>query len=713
MTNLTTALAQTLIDTTVSYQTYLIEENVVINHGRYAFHDCTFLFAGGCIISTQNVNEENPTLAFQRCEIVGSGRIFENISIEVGSTLNNTSIQAEWFGALPSGTDVSSNINEALEACYMTSVHNLQFNSGIYYVNGEVKIGKSQEQNEKLTYYFDIKILGTGNFWGRGTTFKFGPHGKFIIDSTAPSVGVFRSGGIYECCFGHSQLADKGGTALEFLYAATFTVYKCTFSLLETAIKVFPTCYYMDIVSCTFDNCDNGIQTYNNEMTGTPNNNMVHGCWFVSCSSNPINLANGVSWHIYDCDFEGNNGTIVLGKHTRLDNVRIERNLSNVHWIEISEECEIDAEIHAVPANGNYWRCICNGKRNKVRLRFAGYNPCGLISYSNENQWNITNDNRDHSISTVFVVDPDDQFCLNGWRKENNYFGTNLVTGSNLTIDENDTALSYWDGTCYPLSGTNKNITINNNVSSNSLYKTARFCPAFEDDNNSDDTTYDIGLFERFLMRPVTKWYHYVSARNDKTVFSISNRIQCYTAHEDVTLYLMNIVVSRNIPLYDRPVLAIPEENTQNQWREDKIIHLENTCVNHLLTNFSWKPDYLQFYTNKLGKTFFYSSAQEKYFEGNIEVFSHSYVSNGSVTEINNTGSLPFVMRGLLNVKLEMYDKQGNHLFLEARRGTTTTSFQVNVISQSGLTYFTNNQWGTIQIYEHPGIVYVWMTELV
>ena len=186
-------------------QTYIIDSEFTLSGTNTFKSGCILIFQGGCFKGSSS----NPAvLKFAGCKIEGSGVIFkgDDISFLDSSSytnkLYNTALLAEWFGALPSSSDVSGAINKALRACYASNVHTLLFCSGSFTVNNPVYIGEETTGTSSYnTRFWDIKIIGTGNYYSRGTSFKLGENGRFIVDMVNRNIGVFRSGGIYECTF--------------------------------------------------------------------------------------------------------------------------------------------------------------------------------------------------------------------------------------------------------------------------------------------------------------------------------------------------------------------------------------------------------------------------------------------------------------------------------------------------------------------------------
>jgi len=692
-------------------QTYIIDSEFTLSGTNTFKSGCILIFQGGCFKGSSS----NPAvLKFAGCKIEGSGVIFKGDDISFLDTssytnkLYNTALLAEWFGALPSSSDVSGAINKALRACYASNVHTLLFCSGSFTVNNPVYIGEETTGTSSYnTRFWDIKIVGAGNYYSRGTAFILGENGQFIVDMVNRNIGTQRSGGIYECHFygGSTQVAN----AILVKKAQTFEIRRCMFVLLNKAIELTGACYYVDIRTCIFDHCAYGVKSTNHETDSTPNNDMIYGCMFAHCD-NPADLVEGHCWHIMDCDFENYNGTIKLCNNARLTNVRIENNNVDVPWLEIPDNCEVDAEIHqGSSGDGDTWRCVCTGNGNRVRLRVGFVVKYGLVSYGRGNEFFIINESRNQNKTTVYVYHPEDKFVLDGCSNQADYLGENLVTGTNLLLDTNGGTQTCIDGECYAATGSTANVTFNLFETTKTLYKTCQFY--LEPSSSSDEIS--VGLFETFKMKNQSGRFAYTSAINkDSSVIANisvgSNTQTLYTASTGVTLYIRDVVIS-TIPLYKRPVLNTIERNTYNQLQPDGIIHLASTYLNHVTTTFCLVRSNNQLYKNKLGKTFRRTAAGDYVCDG----YKVNAAKSGLDYTSTNAGGLAGVIQGLLNVRLELIGKQdGYSLCLDATRSSTSSAFTVNVISSVGMTYVTNNYLGTVQIGEANRTITTWILNL-
>lgn len=555
-----------------------------------------------------------------------------------------------------------------------------------------------------------------GGFWGNGRTRLF-----------LSNCSIKGNGTISGCRF---EAKTEGGVTynegINVLNAKRFIFDHCNFVGLSFGLRVVGATYDMDVHSCFFSECQTGICTERDVEHGIPNNNHVRGCHFENCSVNPVNLecinsnTNDVeyanSWHFCDCRFENGNGTSIMGNHTRIDNLRIEKNLAGVPWLVLPSDCEVDIEIHAVSnetetLSTSTWRIIVMGGNNHVRARFVRFNPYGIISYSTQNSWNIINENYVYSTPTAYIFDPDDHFSLNGWDKDTDYVGTNRVIATNVSINTSGTAISVPGGNCYPLSGSSANVTVRipNEQDVREMYISGTFYPVFTSTTNNQQ----VKLFHGFRMNPVSKWYRYVAATNHYTgpnsLYPEGDSAKTiYTSRSGIKVYLNDVVYSQEKLLFDRPILETQEANTYNQWKNDGLIHLQSTCVNRIINSFSFKLDGLQHYINPLGKMFYFSSSQNKYYWGDIEIPHSIYVNTGVVPQ-NSDGGIPHVIRDMLNVNVELYDFNGNHLFLHAQRTNTSQYFTITVKESCGMTYKTSNPVGTIAVNEMVGKVIAWV----
>ena len=706
---------------------FIIDGDYNFPVGTYIFNNYTLIFEGGSFNSMLN---SEVVFILNNCTIEGSGHIFRgNISLGPdnngnSSRLLNREIKAEWFGALPNlvNEDVTDCINKAIEACSATDVHTLSFSSGTFIVGTDpnntntpknVFIGhETSGQSVENTRCWEICIKGTGKYPGRGTSFLIGTGGHFIVNSRNFSMGPYRGGGITGCCFKNaSQGTETMG--IEMLHANTYNISNCFFSNLGTAISLSGSCYYADIDGCVFDNCNVGVKSINESTgvnpAGQPNNNTIRGCMFTHCQTSPIDASECNGWHIIDTDIEGNNGTLKLGSHNHMTNVRLERNKNDKVWLECEEWCTVDANIHAAWQTEYNWKCQFNGDCNHVTLRFRSYNPFGFISYGKGNFFDITNSigaNTDFSLSTKMVFDPSDTFILNGYSNKSDYTGRNLITFTNIhtTFDSNPEAdgIATADGTCYPIDHVENHIGIDRSGITTDLYKTLlfRITPA------NTDIYVTVKILEYFDMKPKDKWFRLVLAMNKPMVqvnpswLNDEYPLCSKESGDTINTYIRDVVVS-TIPLYDRPVMARSEGETLSQRGADGIIHLQSTILNSVLTDFCLKRNEMYQYENRLGKHFHETSTGVFISDGyEMSDYDAALKANGwSITKIGNNIELPHIMLGMRSAHVEIYDmRNGFFLFFEASRSDLTFPFTILVQRSMQMQAMSNNQHGTVQI---------------
>lgn len=715
-----------------SNTTYIIDGDYTLVSGFYMFDNCILIFEGGSLYGSSSTT---PSLILNNCTIEGSGHIFKG-SINLGpygnyaSRLLNREIKAEWFGALPNlGSEVTSFIQKAIEACYATDVHTLSFASGTFKVcqSSSILIGQAtSEQSVESTRYWEILIKGTGKYPGRGSTFLIGAGGHFIVNSRNSSMGTYRGGGITGCCFKNASQ----GTApmgIEMLHANTYNISNCFFSNLGTAILISGSCYYADIAGCIFDNCNVGVKSKSENGIGQPNNNTIRGCMFTHCQTNPIDASHCEGWHIIDTDIEGNNGTLLLGSHNRMTNVRMERNTDSVVWLECEEGCTVDTDIYASGQTNQNWKCQFNGDCNHATLRFHLFNPLGFISYGKRNFFDITNSigsNPYYSLSTKMVFDPSDTFILNGYSNKEDYTGRNLITSTYIhtTFDSGTSSheVVTADGKCYPFDREVNNIVIDNSQVTTDLYKTLLFhiTPV------STTTSVTARILEEFKIVPKDKWFRLVLAMNKPSNTDSSQwlfeayRLCTVNSGDTIKTYIRDAVVS-TIPLYDRPVMARSEGETLSQRGTDGIIHLQSTILNSVLTDFCLKRRETYQYMNRLGKHFHKTSTGILISDGDemSDYEAALEVHDWSITKIGNNIQLPHILLGMLSANVEIYDMlNGFFLFFEASRPSlTSTSFTISVQRSLQMQTVSNNQYGTVLIaaaFSEAEDIKVWVKKL-
>lgn len=726
---------------------YVIESDINLEGNSWTLaNDIILSFQGG---SLNNGILVIPNLNIVRIE--GKGFIFkDDLSFSLGSVLYQHELQAEWFGVMPNNdaSITTARINRAITACYNTRVRKLYFNIGTFNINGTIHIGRNTDDcmiGDPYYNYWGLELWGAGTIPSHGTTFYLMDGSQFVVDQRDNYRGERRGGGIYDINFRkHANTELSQSTGLVIKYAHTFTIYKCAFSYLETAIQLEGRSYYVHISSCTFDNCTTGIKSAQGASAdgaidyGYPNNNMIEGCMFANCGNSQgaysLDLSEGgVAWHIMDTDFEGNNGTIALGDRHRMTNVRIERNLPNVPWLTMGNKCTIDVEFCQTDSViiDQTWRCIVYGNNNRLKAHFYGATPYALVAYGKGNEYNIVSENRKSTTPMQFVFYPEDVFVLNGYSNLDDYIGTNLISGVRyMDISDEGNSLYLYDSLynyiysnqynpgdylavnkqCFrPIKSSNGNNPLLDLISPThgNLYKSCKFC--------LNGTATFIPLFEGFAMNytEANRWYTYVSAftpseTNSHYSTSISNITLCEPMNVPY-IYIRDVVVSQ-IPLYNRPILSTLEESTLNQLQPDGIIHLYKTYVNHTITTFSWIPNRLQHYSNLLNKTFYYSDDQQKYYEKEGKELILSGRANGMIMTQPNSGSLNFLLWELLNVDVELYDFMGNYLFFQARRTSINNNFNITIVKSIGMSLVDHNAAGTLVIDNYPKTIIPWIT---
>ena len=704
---------------------YIVDDNYTFSSGTYIFNNDVLIFEGG---SFNGPSSGEALLILNNCTIEGSGHIFRG-KISLGpsnsqqSRLLNREIKAEWFGALPNlvNEDVTDYINKAIEACYATDVHTLSFASGTFKVgtpnpsgtDNSVLIGQATSgPSVENTRRWEIRIEGTGKYPGRGTSFLIGTGGHFIVNSRNFSMGPYRGGGITGCCFKNaSQGTETMG--IEMLHANTYNISNCFFSNLGTAISLSGCCYYADIASCVFDNCNVGVKSKGENFAGLPNNNTIRGCMFTYCQTSPIDASECEGWHIIDTDIEGNNGKLLLGSYNRMTNVRMERNTDSDVWLECEEGCTVDTDIHDNRLVNEYWKCQFNGDCNHATLRFHTYNPLGFISYGKGNYFDITNsivDNSNFVLSTKMVFDPSDTFILNGYSNKSDYPGRNLITSTDIHTEFDSSVFSNGvetaDGTCYPFDRYENKIFINNEGITTDLYKTLLFKISPIPTTTPTTDPVKARILGKFPIVIKDKWFRLVLAMNkpvvrDSPSWLNSDYTLCKVKSTDTIHTFIRDVVVSTIPLYDRPVMTRSEGETLSQRGADGIIHLQSTILNSVLTDFCLKRNEMYQYENRLGKHFHETSTGVFISDGyEMSDYEAALEANGwSITKIGNNIELPHIMLGMRSAHVEIYDmRNGFFLFFEASRSDLTSFFTISVQHSLQMQAMSNNQHGTVQI---------------
>lgn len=736
----------------------------------FTFSGSTIFMKENCVLEFRGGSLSNGTLIPKYTKIVGNGHIFgNNFFFSKGASLGwydnenpevnpanrghlaNTVLLAEWFGVKPNSGDQTDNINKAIAACQsLVNVKTLLFAGGIYEIENIVKIGgepvvtspidvnlnqiEDIDENLKTNLqHWDINLVGASNGMGCGTVFYMGANGSFNINMVnVVQEGEQRGGGIYNCYFrgydsDNPTSLDPIGNGIVLQSARTYTIYKCRFHNLLNAIRLNTDSYYCHVESCILRNCEKGISYENYIQNRTPigkgeateqhrytNNNIVSGCMIEHCGT-PLDLLGGHGIHIYDTDVENENGTILLGDHNRLDNVRIERNLSDKTWLEIGSDCTVDVEIHGEDEEEINWRCVTTGNYNDVRIKFCTYNRYGFVSYGRGNKFDITTETSiaRGNCATYMVYDPEDTLIVNDRSNKHDYEGENLINYVTFVRQTSSSAI-YREEPCYPIVNSyNQAFAIRMPNGSNGLlsiptyYITCKFrvdTTTSEDDiklgllenpqndNNDNKTVIGDGITLN-RAKAKGKWFGLVAAFNKPSTFNEpninTNLIVLYKQEAGTNqMYLIDVVFSTTL-LFERPVLAKSEGSTFNLIRTDGVIHLPKNKLNHVLSTFSMEMSKGQIYSNWLGKQFRHDSTKGKYYSDGCEV--------STKTEQTISGYAGLI-QGLTDVEVELCDvKDGDTLRFRAWRQSTTENFSWQVLSTTGPTIDAINSYGTIE----------------
>ncbi len=372
---------------------YIIRYDFTLGENITVPANCILEFDGGSISGAYTLTGDNTI-------IEGRGYIFKSgVSFTGSFTIHDA--KAEWFGVHPTNTDNAAYINVALKFVRSTQTKILTFNSGRYAVKNPITFGSDTDGDSVNRQGWDIVIEGAGQGsslptsaggGGWGTTFVLSNDGYFFVNQLSAASGWGRSGAIRNCSFVGEEGTERG---IIINQCFPYEISNCYFYGLGAAVSLTGAAYYCNIFNCRFRSNEYCIKTLTSEEeyydANGANNNQVHNCTF-QYNDYTIYLPVGEGWHIYDCDFEPDNGTLYLGSGNSMDNVRIERNNADVVWLKIDSNNIIRAtSVISAGTTTNNVRILIIGSNNDVELSLSGHNVNALQDKAGDNKINITN----------------------------------------------------------------------------------------------------------------------------------------------------------------------------------------------------------------------------------------------------------------------------------------------------------------------------------
>lgn len=625
---------------------------------------CTLIFEGGSL--------GNGTIIGNKTKINSStSSIFKKLNIT--GSLNASELFAEWFGVDASNEDNATFLNYAITTCIKTKIRRLKIGVGIFKINSIVYLGTPEREG------WNIIIQGSGNNdSGFGTTFKIGENAFFYGNMENYKYGAQRAGAIFDCTFvGES----KKGIGVLLDYSQAYSIERCSFFSLKSGIAITGSCYYTYIKSCIFQS--NEVAIHNLESNhafykeGQANDNIITGCFF-SYNTTPVLISEGTGWHLSDSDIEGFNGTLILGSQNVATNVRIERNIYSLPWVEIGSKCVCSFQIHASGQDTLNWRCIVHGDYNDIKI-ICGNNMNQLLrSDGVGNKFDIVA----LSDNANILCSPEDTLIVNGYSNKENIKGCNLLSFLDLSLKESD-YIEYKDRKIAPIKNSFVNVNLHKSVKSQDGY---RYLTAKSYIASSKD--------EEKLLFPMlyaycktNKWYQFVNIKRQEDI-SIERLIDNVN---NVNTYLLDVCVGIK-PLYNRPVMKYYDGENANplvgQYME---VSVPNNVIKTKICDISLDDT---IYTNKLNKT--YNIEGDKIIIGN-----EFYVEYGA------KGIAP--MSGKKYAIITFFDDSGNKLVAEFRRGTTTVYPEYRILYTNGATISAVNKNGVVDLTGFVGDIKNWI----
>lgn len=625
---------------------------------------CTLIFEGGSL--------GNGTIIGNKTKINSStSSIFKKLNIT--GSLNASELFAEWFGVDASNEDNATFLNYAITTCIKTKIRRLKIVVGIFKINSIVYLGTPEREG------WNIIIQGSGNNdSGFGTTFKIGENAFFYGNMGNYKYGAQRAGAIFDCTFvGES----KKGIGVLLDYSQAYSIERCSFFSLKSGIAITGSCYYTYIKSCIFQS--NEVAIHNLESNhafykeGQANDNIITGCFF-SYNTTPVLISEGTGWHLSDSDIEGFNGTLILGNQNVATNVRIERNIYSLPWIEIGSKCVCSFQIYASGQDTQNWRCIVHGDYNDIKI-ICGDNMNQLLrSDGVSNKFDIVA----LSDNANILCSPEDTLIVNGYSNKENIKGCNLLSFLDLSLKESD-YIEYKDRKIAPIKNSFVNVSLHKSVKSQDGYRylTAKSYIASSKDEEQL-------LFPTlYAYCKTNKWYQFVNIKRQEDI-SIERLIDNVN---NINTYLLDACVGIK-PLYNRPVMKYYDgENAKSLVDQYLKVSVPNNVIKTKICDVSFEDT---IYTNKLNKV--YKAEGDK-----IVVGDEFYVEYGA-KEIAPMGGRKYAI-------ITFFDDLGKKLIAEFRRGTTTVYPEYRILYTNGPTISGINKNGAVDLTGFVGDIKNWI----
>ena len=626
--------------------------------------NCTLKFEGGSL--------SNGMINSNKTKINSSiTSIFKNLNIS--GSLNASELFAEWFGVNVQNEDNAAFLNYAITTCIKTKIRRLKIGVGIFKINSIVYLGTPEREGWNII----IQVSGN-NDSGFGTTFKIGENAFFYGNMENYKYGAQRAGAIFDCTFAGES---KKGIGILLDYSQTYSIERCSFFNLNSGIAITGSCYYTYIKSCIFQSNEVAIHNLENShkfyKEGQANDNIITGCFF-SYNTNPVLISEGEGWHLSDSDIEGFNGTLILGNQNVATNVRIERNIHSLPWIEIGSKCVCSFQIYASGQDIQNWRCIVHGNCNDVKI-ICGDNINQLLrSDGVSNKFDIVA----LSDNANILCSPEDTLIVNGYSNKENIKGCNLLSYLDLSLKESD-YIEYKGRKIAPIKNSFVNVSLHKSVKSQDGYRylTAKSYMASSKDE------------EQLLFPPLyaycktNKWYQFVNIKRQENI-SIERLIDNVN---NINTYLLDVCIGTK-PLYNQPVMKYYDgENANSLVGQHLEVSVPNNVIKTKICDVSLEDT---IYINKLNKA--YKAEGDK-----IVVGDEFYV------EYEAAGIAPMADRKYAIITF--FDDFGKKLIAEFMRGTTTVYPEYRILYTNGPTISALNKLGVVELTGFVGDIKNWI----
>lgn len=662
-----------------------------------------------CVLDFQGGSFNNGTIVGNYTTIISENKIFGN-SMSFSGTFNMNSVNAVWFG-IKSGIDnIVPYFNLMLNFCIKTNVKNIYMPSGTFNVKEPLIIGNGEREG------WFINIFGAGANEALGTFFKIYDGAYIKIDQRNTAYGSLRSGGIFNCAFQSASRAKNKGIVIT--SGIAYTISRCHFSLFDSAINFTGDTHFAYIAQCLFESCNDGVVSLDTDdelyLEGSPNNNIITGCWFTYCSRNPIRTTyENVMWDISYCDFEGSNGTVFLTRLHRIRNCRFERNDVTTPDLRMDSNNICDCSFFYVGGSPTAWKVEIIGNYNKIHSYFSGFVPFTIVSYGVGNEFDLTFPAISYTTpNPLILIDPEDKVIINGYCNKENLYGENILAGISVTLEESASEY-YHEYECKKITSAKTYIATKSISDVTEMYISGKFMCK----NTKESEKAYIRLLSHYIgINNVKKWFRFVNIINliEANKFtSESYNLYDILEGDSSDVYIIDVVISKK-PLFDRPSWLLPYGDSYEFVNNDGTVINEingeypgrvglNTCLISQYNFCKIKNSPLIHYNRFCRKSYTMENIEDVY-------NYYEYPSGRKIlkTSPTTTGAA----QNLLSGEAWIIDKNNNYSHVYLTRSSTSNLFSIKKIEERGLNLSLVNAQGTMAFEKIESPYLIWITEM-